>query len=157
MALRFSSSPRQLRVITGHGPFAHAYRSRPDVYPNYIKLGVMGHLPRLYSVCLSIIFDRLIDRTLTQITSNCRSQPTCLTHNDATIKLVPIPITCNHRSLSVRPCMPKSTGRLPKLHLIRRLRARLFYLQYSVCGKKRLLSFQTNKLLFWSTKNAPTL
>ena len=34
----------------------------------------------------------------------------------------------------------------------RRLRARLFYLQYSVCGEKRLLSFQTNQLLFWSTK-----
>jgi len=27
---------RQLRMITGHGSFAHAYQSRPDVYPNYI-------------------------------------------------------------------------------------------------------------------------
>jgi len=41
--------------------------------------------------------------------------------------------------------------------LYRRLRARLFYLQYSVCGEKRLLSFQTNQLPFWSTKSESTL
>jgi len=39
----------------------------------------------------------------------------------------------------------------------RRLRATLFYVQYSVCGEKRLLSFQTNQLPFWSTKNVTTL
>jgi len=38
----------------------------------------------------------------------------------------------------------------------RRLRARLFYLQYSVCGEKRLLSFQTNQLPFWPTKSEST-
>jgi len=69
-----SSFPRQLRVITGRGPFAHTYPSQLHVptfgYPNYIQLGVMGRLARLYSVGVSISFDRPRPHSTTLVVHN---------------------------------------------------------------------------------------